>query len=208
MPIQPRPCAETSSPCPSVRRSMLANVSASNWGNLSVPPIRFADGPLRGLAVLPTDVVNAAGRWPVADGAVWSPVVVVVEPVWQGGVAVAMGAVGEAVGPFACHRLVETLDLAVGAWPVRLSGEVTDAAAGEQLVQRAVPDVAEAVVGHQPLADDLVAFEEGERPPDEAGDRFGFLVVVELDVGEPRVVVDDRVREVVSDTRFRPHPAA
>ena len=73
---------------------------------------------------------------------------------------------------------------------------------GEQLAQRAVLDVAEAVVGHQPLRDDPVLGEEGERPLDEAGDRRGFLVVVELDVGEPGVVVDDRVREVVADPRL------
>ena len=40
------------------------------------------------LVVLPTDVVNAADEWPVFDRAVRSCPVVVVEPVWQGGVAV------------------------------------------------------------------------------------------------------------------------
>jgi hypothetical protein len=55
--------------------------------------------------------------------------------VWQGGVAVSVGEVGESVCPFACHRLVEALDLSVGAWPVRLGGEVADAAACEQLAQ-------------------------------------------------------------------------
>ena len=41
--------------------------------------------------------------------------------------------------------------------------------------------------------------EEGERPLDEAGDGRGAFVVVELDVGEPRMVVDDSVRVVVAD---------
>src|ERR1017187_7014298 len=41
------------------------------------------------LAVLPTQVVNAADGGPVADRAVWSALVVVLEPVWQGLVAVA-----------------------------------------------------------------------------------------------------------------------
>jgi competence protein ComEC len=40
------------------------------------------------LAVLPTDVVNAAERGSVSDRAVWSARVVVVEPVWQGSCAV------------------------------------------------------------------------------------------------------------------------
>ncbi len=85
---------------------------------------------------------------------------------------------------------------------------MADAVAGEQLAQRAVLDVAEAVVGHQPLRDDPVLGEEGERPLDEAGDGRGFLVVVQLDVGEPGVVVDDRVRVVVADPRLGAHPVA
>ena len=56
---------------------------------------------------------------------------------------------------------------------------------GEQLAQRAVLDVGEGVVGHQPLGGDAVAGEEGEGALDEAGDGRGFLVVVELDVGQP-----------------------
>src|SRR5437762_1757409 len=71
----------------------------------------------------------------------------------------------------------------------------------------AVLVVAEAVVGHQALGDDPVLGEEGERALDERGYRLGFLVVVELDVGEPRVVVDDRVRVVVADPRLWAHPA-
>jgi hypothetical protein len=43
--------------------------------------------------------------------------VVVVDPVWQCLGAVSMGAVAEAVAPFAGHRLVEALDLSVGARP-------------------------------------------------------------------------------------------
>ena len=39
--------------------------------------------------------MNAADWWPVADRAVWSPVVVVVEPVWQRGVSLSVRAVGE-----------------------------------------------------------------------------------------------------------------
>ena len=42
--------------------------------------------------------------------------------------------------------------------------------AGEQFAERAVLDVAEGVVGHQPFRDDPVLGEEGERPLEEAGD--------------------------------------
>jgi len=60
--------------------------------------------------------------------------------VWQGVVAVSMGAVAEAVGPFAGHGLVEAFDLAVGAWPVGLGGEVADATPVEQFGEGAVLD--------------------------------------------------------------------
>ena len=83
--------------------------------------------------------------------------VVGVERVWQCGVAVSMGAVGEAVGPFPRHGLVEALHLPVGARPVWLGGEVADAAAREQVAERAVLDVAEAVIGQQPLGGDASA---------------------------------------------------
>ncbi len=72
--------------------------------------------------------------------------VVVVQPVWQGAVAVAVGAVGEPVAPLSGHRLVEALDLAVGAWPVGLGAQVFDRPGIEQLAQRAVVDVGERVV--------------------------------------------------------------
>jgi hypothetical protein len=87
----------------------------------------------------------------------------------------------------------------VGLWPVGLRLEVPDAVAGEQLAQRAVLDVAEAVVGHQPLGGDAVLAEEGERSFDERCHGLGFFVVVDLDVGEPGVVVDDGARVNVSE---------
>ncbi len=43
---------------------------------------------LERLDVLPTEVVNAADGWLVADPAVWPARVVVLEPVWQGACAV------------------------------------------------------------------------------------------------------------------------
>jgi len=46
-----------------------------------------------------------------------------------------MRAVAEAVSPFACHRLVEALDLAVGAWRPRLRAEMPDPVPPEQLAQ-------------------------------------------------------------------------
>jgi hypothetical protein len=57
---------------------------------------------------------------------VWARGVVVVEPVWQRGGALAVRAVDEAVSPFASHRLVEALHLSVRARPVGLGGQVSD----------------------------------------------------------------------------------
>jgi len=44
---------------------------------------------------------------------------------------------------------------------------------------------------------------ERECSLDEGGDRRGFLVVVELDIGESRVIVDDRVRVIGADPESR-----
>jgi hypothetical protein len=59
---------------------------------------------------------------------VWSPVVVVLEQVWQQAGSVCARGVAAAASPFARHGLVEAFDFAVGAWPVGLGGEVADAA--------------------------------------------------------------------------------
>src|SRR3989475_9854753 len=90
-----------------------------------------AHPPLRALAVLPTDVVNAADRRPVSDRAVRSAPVVGLEPVWQRGVAVSMRAVADALRPFALHRLVEAFDLPVRPRPVGLGRQVADLATCE-----------------------------------------------------------------------------
>ena len=126
----------------------------------------------------------------------WSCVVVVLEPVWQGSAAVVVGSVDEPVGPFACHGLVEAFDLAVGAWPVGLCFEVSDAVVCEEPADLVAADVGPGVVGHQSLGGDAVVAVEGEGALEEADDRRCLLVVVDLGVGEPTVVVDDRVHDV------------
>jgi hypothetical protein len=50
--------------------------------------------------------------------------------------------------------------------------------------------------------------EEDERALDEGGHGRSLLIVVELDESEARAVVDDRVCEVVADSRARLHPLA
>jgi hypothetical protein len=49
---------------------------------------------------------------------------------------------------------------------------------------------------------------KNECPLEEAGHGRGFLVWVELDVGQPGVVVDDRVAKSLADPGLGAHPAA
>jgi hypothetical protein len=70
---------------------------------------------------------------------------------------------------------------------------VADRAAVKQLAQRAVLDVGERVVGHQPLGHDAVVEEEDQGPLRESGDGGGAFVGVQLAVGQARAVIDDRV---------------
>jgi hypothetical protein len=76
-----------------------------------------------------------------------SALVVVLEPVWQSTRPLMVGAVDEPVGPLPGHRLVETLDLAVGAGAVRLGGEVLELALREELAEGASAGVGPGVVG-------------------------------------------------------------
>ena len=126
----------------------------------------------------------------------WARGVVVVEPVWQRGGALAVRAVDEAVSPFASHRLVEALHLPVRARPVGLGGQVSDPEPLELLSDESAACVGPGVIRHQPPRCDPVLGVEAERTIEEAGDRRRFGVAVDLDIGEPGVVVDDRVHDV------------
>src|SRR5437899_1346061 len=113
--------------------------------------------------------------------------------------AVLCARVDEPVRPLALERLDEAFYLAVGARPVRLRSQVPDPAGGEQLAQRAVLRVAPSVVAHQPLRAHAVLGVESERTLAEAGDGLRLRVGQHLGVGEPGVVVDDGVHDVVAD---------
>src|SRR4051794_1102016 len=132
------------------------------------------------LAVEPGDLPNACDRWAVAEGAVGAPLVVVAYPVWQRGAAGVAGGVFERVGPFALQRLLVALHLPVRPRRVGPGAPVLDRARMQQLAQRAVVDVAERVVGHQPLRDDAVVEQPVQRAAGEGGHGRGLLVVVDL----------------------------
>ena len=93
-------------------------------------------------------------------------------------------AVDLAERPFPFERLLVALDFAVGLWTPFLDQQVTDAAAAQELTQRATLGVGSGVVAHQSFCLDAVAVEEGERAFDEADDGDGALVRVELGVGQ------------------------
>jgi hypothetical protein len=103
---------------------------------------------------------------------------------------------------------VEALDLAIRARPVSLRAQVLDFASSEQLAQRAVLHIGERVVGHQPPRGDPTALEPAQPALHEGRHRCRLLVVVQLHVGEPAVVVDDRVGEVRSNAFLVRHPVA
>lgn len=109
-------------------------------------------------------------------------------------------AVALPVGPFAGEGLLVALDLAVAFRGAGRDPAVLDAAGGEQLTQRAVADVDPGVVCLESFRLDPVAFEELQRALDEAGHGCCALVWVDLGEREPRVVVDDRVAELPTNT--------
>jgi len=60
-------------------------------------------------------------------------------------------------------------------------------------------DVPGAIVGeHAPDADAVVA-KSAERPPEKAGDGGAVIIGSELDVGDPRVIVDGDVQQIPTD---------
>jgi hypothetical protein len=65
---------------------------------------------VRVLVVLATEVGDAAGWWLAAECGVAAVVIVVVEPVGEGGDAVGFGGVGVCVGPFVEQGPAEPLD--------------------------------------------------------------------------------------------------
>jgi len=127
-----------------------------------------------------------------------SALVVVVEPVWQGLGAGVMVGVGDAVGPFAAHGLVEALDFAVDLGASGWDQQMADAVLGEESAQGAVLGIRPGVVGHDPAGVDAEAGVPGQRSHDKAGDGVGALVGVQLGVGDAGVVIDDGVDVLVS----------
>src|ERR1700691_2114603 len=83
-----------------------------------------------------------------------------------------------------------------------------DLAGGEELTQGAVVGVTPGVVAHQPLRGDALCLEPLQCPGDEPRDGLSALVAVQLDVAQARVIIDDRMREVITHPCALIHPVA
>ena len=90
---------------------------------------------VRGLGVLPCEVVNAVGGGLAVQGGVGAVVVVVVEPGLVGGLALGLAGVGVGVGPLMGQSTVKALDLAACLGPVGAGVAVLDAGCGQDLVK-------------------------------------------------------------------------
>lgn len=116
--------------------------------------------------------------------------------------------VAEAVGPLSARGLVEAFHLPVGLWSVGLCASVLDLVLGEELAQRMIVGIAPGVVAHQSLGVDALKLEPVEGSRNEGGDGLCSLVAVQLNVGQPRVVIHDRVSEVIAHSSAGLHPVA
>src|SRR4051812_8554174 len=143
----------------------------------TTPSQGVAAAPLgvRPVEVVPGQLREAGCRRLVAERAVGSSVVVVVEPDGERGGALLGAGVDGAVGPAGEQRADEAFGLAVGLWPVGARAQVAQAqgAAGERVGER---DVGGAVVCHQALHGDPVRGVEGQRTSEEADRGCGLLV--------------------------------
>ncbi|HEX5851802.1 MAG TPA: hypothetical protein VFY36_01800 [Solirubrobacteraceae bacterium] len=83
-----------------------------------------------------------------------------------------------------------------------------DLSDGEELTQGAVVRVGPSVVAHQPLGGDPLRIEPLKGPCNEVCDGLRSLIAVQFDVGQARVVIDDRVREVIAHPCALIHPVA
>src|SRR3954469_11309830 len=133
-----------------------------------------------------------------AECAVAASSVVVLDPGGKGGGA--LGVAGEClpVGPFGGQGAVEAFDLAVLPGAVRLDELLPGAQCGDDLAQR--PPVGPGVVGHHPLdPGNAVGGEVGRAAGEEPGAGAALLVGQHLGVGQPRVVIDQRVHAVIAE---------
>jgi hypothetical protein len=159
-----------------------------------------ANGSVKALAVVSTEVGDAADGWFAAECGVGPVVIVDVLPSVEGTPAGGFAAVGAGVGPFEEHGALVAFDLPVGAGPVRAGSLVHDAGLGEHAAPEA-GSVARSIVGQHAAYGDAVSGEErlGALPERDRGG--SFLVGEDLAVGQAGVVVDGAVDVAVAAGR-------
>ena len=153
--------------------------------------------PYLGLAVIAREVVDAADRWPATESGMSSVMVVPVDPGLQGAIAGGVGAIQPPIRPLLQHGAVEPLHLAVRLWPVGAGPPMPHATISQRGPEQPAA-VADPVVGQDPGHGDAVQGEPMASAVPEPSAGLGSLVAQDLDIGQPRVVVDRGVQVVVA----------
>lgn len=128
-----------------------------------------------------------------------SAVIVDPEPAWEGSGTGPGGSVGASVGPAPNEGLDEALGLSIGLWPIGFDGDVTDAiplAGGLEEVR----GIGLGVVGHDRSDSDTELSIEAEGFVKEEDRGLSGLAVEDLDMGEPRGVVDGDMCKLPADS--------
>jgi Metallo-beta-lactamase superfamily len=153
------------------------------------------------LDVLPTDVVNAADRRPVSQGAVRATPVVVAKEGWQGPGALGGIGPGVGVGPLPLQGLDEALDLAVPARCVGRSEDLAGAVGRQGRFEGIGFAIGEGVIAHHRLGClQAERCEVLDRPVQHGRRGVPALVTMLLDVGVATVVIDHAVQVDVADS--------
>src|SRR5262245_1572456 len=124
--------------------------------------------------------------------------IVVVQPVRQGGETLRRGPVGPDVGPLPQQGLDEAFRLAVRPGRVGSRAEMSHAGTGPALREDVGP-IPRAIVGQDPAHPDSQAAVPRERPPEKRGDGHALLIGQDLDVGQPRGVIDRHMDVLPAD---------
>jgi hypothetical protein len=93
--------------------------------------------------------------------------------------------IGDPESSLAGHRLVNTLDSAVGAQRVRPGAPVPSAASGKEHHQGEIPSVTPGVAGHECLHAESVTREPPHRTPGNHRHRASTLIFMQLDLNPP-----------------------
>lgn len=161
----------------------------------------------RRLGVLTRRVVDAADWWFASECGVASMVVVGVQEVAERLGALAVCGVGPDVGPFLGQGAVEAFDFAVGLGSVGPGVFARRADLGQGVLPGQAFAVGHGVVGQDAFdAVDAVFGVEGCGSQEESGAGGGFLVGVDLGVGQAGVVVDGGQTSAATDRRRRERP--